>query len=84
MRARRIRRVGEHMEAAAQAAAKANPAPEPQAQPMPRANRDQLRTELLPQATGEEHHQISVDTRNPIALTRIAAQKTDPALKACC
>jgi hypothetical protein len=83
---RRIRRVDERM----QVAQRTNDTLTPEVQtltapPKRRAARDALQAEPLPQATGDEHHQISTDVRNPVRLSAVAAAplKNNPAFKAC-
>jgi hypothetical protein len=86
MRVRRIRRVDERMQAAQQADNVMNPeVPTSAVPPKRRVARDALQAEPLPQATGDEHHQISTDVRNPVRLSTVAAAplKDDPAFKAC-
>jgi hypothetical protein len=86
MRVRRIRRVDERMQAAQQTNDVVRPEVPSSAIPLKRqVARDVLQAEPLPQATGEEHHQISTDVRNPVRLSTVAAAplKNDPAFKAC-
>jgi hypothetical protein len=86
MRMRRTRRVDGRM----QAAQRTNDTLTPEVQtltapPKHQVACDALQAKPLPQATGDEHHQISTDVCSPVRLSSVAAAplKNDPALKAC-